>query len=410
MQRIGNTIFNLSRRGYATFLPREVVIVSAARTPIGSFQSKLAKISATQLGSIAIKGALDQAGVAADKVQEAYMGNVISAGAGQAPARQAVIGAGCPITTEATTINKVCASGMKAIMLAAQSIALGHRDIMIGGGMESMSQVPYIVRSMRTGAGYGHQTAEDLILGDGLTDTYNKFHMGMCGENTAEKLGISREEQDEYAINSYARSAKSVKEGRFVKEIVPVEVPQRKGDPLRIDEDEEYKNVNVNKVASLRTVFKKDGTITAANASTLNDGAAAVLLMARETAESMGLKPLAAIRGFADAAIAPIDFPIAPAEAVPLALKNAGVSVSDISSWEVNEAFSVVALANMKILGLDASKVNMYGGAVSLGHPIGMSGARLVGSLAHQLESGQLGCASICNGGGAASAIVIEKL
>eukprot|EP00048_Salpingoeca_helianthica_P014944 m.224338 g.224338 ORF g.224338 m.224338 type:complete len:397 (+) comp16452_c0_seq1:3009-4199(+) len=391
-------------------LARDVVILSSARTPIGSFQGKLSSVIATKLGSTALKAAIERAGLTPKDIEEVYMGNVISAGLGQAPARQAVIEAGCPVTTEATTINKVCASGMKSIMFAAQSIALGHRDIMAAGGMESMSNVPYVVRSARGGAGYGHQTLEDLILGDGLTDVYNKVHMGMCGEETAAKHGISRADQDAYALESYKRSAAAVSAGRFKKEIVGIEVPQKKGAAVVIDEDEEYKNVNPAKVSQLRTVFKKDGTITAANASKINDGACAAVIAAGDVAAQRGLKPIALIRGYADAAIAPMDFPTAPAFAIPRALAMAGLKTSDIDMWEINEAFSVVVLANIKMLGIDPAKVNINGGAVSLGHPIGMSGARIVATLAHQLKPGQKGVAAICNGGGGASAVVVEKL
>lgn len=394
----------------APFLPRDVVIVSSARTPIGSFQGKLASLSATRLGAISFKAAVQRAGLTPQDIEEVYMGNVIAAGAGQAPARQVALEAGCPVTTEATTINKVCASGMKAVMMATQSIALGHREVMVAGGMESMSNVPYIVRSARAGAGYGHQTMEDLVLGDGLTDVYNKVHMGMCGEETAQKYSVGRPQQDQYALESYRRSAEATKAGRFKSEIVSVEVPQKKGAPLVLSEDEEYVNVNPDKVPSLRAVFKKDGTITAANASTLNDGACSVVLMSAAAAAQRGIKPLARILAFADAAIAPIDFPTAPAHAVPRALQAAGLTVDDVALWEINEAFSVVVLANMKILGLDHKKVNVNGGAVSLGHPIGMSGARITATLAHQLQPGQKGVAAICNGGGGASAIVVEKL
>eukprot|EP01147_Barroeca_monosierra_P000966 gene966-4210_t len=427
----------------STSLPRDVYICSAARTPIGSIGASLAKVTAPTLGTIATKGAIERAGLSPEDIEEVYFGNVISAGMGQSPARQVALGAGCTESTEATTINKVCASGMKAVMMAAQNITLGRRHLMVAGGTESMSNVPYILRNLRYGASYGHQNAEDLILGDGLTDVYNKFHMGMCGEDTATKLGITREECDAYALESYRRSADSAAAGLLAKEIVPVNIPQRKGDDKVVDEDEEYKSIKHDRVPTLRAVFKKDGIITAANASTLNDGAAALVLASEEALGKYNLTPLAKIRefllldmfsdpapkafiiipqmvlsavlvlsavGFADAARAPIEFPIAPALATPLALEDAGVSSNDISRWEVNEAFAVVALANIKLLNLDPTKVNINGGAVSIGHPIGMSGARIVGSLVHHLDSGELGCASICNGGGAASAIVIEKI
>ncbi|EGD77011.1 acetyl-Coenzyme A acetyltransferase 1 [Salpingoeca rosetta] len=394
----------------STGLPKDVYICSAARTPIGSINSSLAAVTAPRLGVIAAQGAMERAGLKPEHVEEVYFGNVISAGAGQSPARQVAIGAGCPVSTEATTINKVCASGMKAIMMAAQNITLGVRNVMVAGGMESMSNAPYILRKMRAGAGYGHQTAEDLVLADGLTDAYNNIHMGLCGEDTAEKYNITREQCDEFAIESYKRSSKAAESGVLAKEIVDVNIPQRKGDDKVVSVDEEFTRINFDRIPSLRSVFKKDGVITAANASTLNDGAAAVVLASEEAVAQHGLTPLAKIRGFGDAARAPIEFPIAPALATPIALENAGVSVADISRWEINEAFAVVVLANMKMLNIDASKVNINGGAVSIGHPIGMSGARIVGSLVHHLEKGELGCASICNGGGAASAIVIEKL
>eukprot|EP00043_Microstomoeca_roanoka_P001327 m.32188 g.32188 ORF g.32188 m.32188 type:complete len:416 (-) comp10758_c0_seq1:217-1464(-) len=391
-------------------LPKDVYICSAARTPIGSINSSLAAVPAARLGAIAAKGAIERAGLKPENIEEVYFGNVISAGIGQSPARQVALGAGCTDSTEATTINKVCASGMKAIMFAAQNITLGMRNVMVAGGTESMSNAPYILRKMRAGAGYGHQMAEDLVLADGLTDAYNNIHMGLCGEDTAQKLGITREESDAFALESYKRSAQAAADGLLAKEIVPVNIPQRKGDDKIVSEDEEYKNIKYDRVPTLKPVFKKDGVITAANASTLNDGAAAVVLASEEAVAKYGLTPLAKIRGFADAARAPIEFPIAPALATPIALENAGVSASDIARWEINEAFAIVVLANIKLLNLDASKVNINGGAVSIGHPIGMSGARIVGSLVHHLKSGELGCASICNGGGAASAIVIEKL
>jgi len=387
----------------------DVVIVSAARTPLGSFRSALASIPCPKLGSIAIKAAIEKAGVQPSDVGEVYMGSVLTAMAGQAPARQAALGAGVPNTTPCTTINKVCASGMKAVMMAAQAIATGCQDVMVAGGMESMSNVPnYVSRDVPA---YGGFQVHDGILYDGLTDVYNKFHMGMCGENTADVKGITREMQDEYAINSYKRSAAAWQNGVFASEIVPVNVPQKRGKPdLVISEDEEYKKVNFDKVASLRAVFKKDGTVTAANASTLNDGAAALVLMAAETAKHMNLTPLAKVVAIGDAAMAPIDFPIAPADAMNKVLKLAGLSANDMEMIEINEAFSVVALANIQDLNLDPAKVNVHGGAVSLGHPIGMSGARIVGHMAHCLSSGNFGLASICNGGGGASAMIIQKM
>eukprot|EP00911_Craspedida_sp_UC1_P000232 UC1_evm1s176 len=395
-----------ARRGIA-----DVYIGSTARTPIGSFRSSLADVPATKLGAIAVQGAIERAGgLEAADVEDGYMGNVISAGLGQAPARQAMVGAGCPFETEATTVNKVCASGMKAITLAAQNIQLGQRDVMVAGGMESMSQVPYINRNLRGGSGYGDQVSEDLILGDGLTDVYDDIHMGVCAEHTAEKYDISREAQDEFALESYRRSAEAWTSGKLSKEVVPVVIETRRGTTV-VDTDEEFPKVKPEKVPKLRAVFKKDGTVNAANSSTLNDGAAAITLFSKAGLDKHpGVKPLARILGFADAALAPIDFPVAPAEATKKALAMAGKSVKDIDVWEINEAFAVVVLANMKILGIDADKVNVNGGAVSLGHPIGASGARIVATLAEQLEPGQLGCASICNGGGGSTAIVLEKM
>lgn len=388
---------------------QDVYIVSSVRTPIGSFQGALAPLSATKLGALVFAEAVKRAGILPSNVEEVYFGNVISAGAGQAPARQVALGAGCPESVICTTINKVCASGMKSVMLAAQAIQLGQH-IVVAGGMESMSNTPYILRGMRAGSGYGHQTAEDLILADGLTDVYNKFHMGMCAEHTAEQYNITRQAQDDYALRSYACSTAATASGRLAREILPITVPHRKGDVV-VKDDEEFKNLNAAKVSTLRPAFKKEkGTVTAANASKLNDGACALVLMSGEAVKKFNVKPLARIRGFADAARLPIDFPIAPALAVPKALKAAGVAIGDVAQWEFNEAFAVVAIANQMILGLDMAKVNPYGGGVSLGHPIGMSGARITGTLAHQMLPGQIGCAAICNGGGGASAIVVEKL
>ncbi|KAL7746865.1 Acetyl-CoA acetyltransferase A, mitochondrial [Sorochytrium milnesiophthora] len=385
---------------------QRVFVVSAARTPVTLFQGSLAKMSAPQLGSVAIKGALARANVRPDQVDEVYMGNVVSANAGQAPARQAALLAGCPESTEATTINKVCSSGMKAIMMAAQSLSLGHQQIMVAGGMESMSNVPYYAPR---NAKYGHQQLTDGIIKDGLWDVYNQFHMGNCAENTAAKHGISRAAQDEHAIESYKRSAAAWQSGVFQREVVPVTLKER-GKEVVVGEDEEYKNVKFDKIPSLKAVFKTDGTVTAANASTLNDGASAVVLMTEKKCNELGLTPLAEIISFADAACAPIDFPIAPALAIPKALERAQLNLSDMSLFEINEAFSVVVRANEKILGLDPSKVNTAGGAVSLGHPIGSSGSRIVVTLTHLLKQGQYGCAAICNGGGAASSIILKKL
>ena len=390
----------------------EVYIISAVRTPIGSFGGSLASLTAVQLGSAAIKGALEKAGVNASEVNEVLMGNVVSAGLGQAPARQASVGAGIGYSVPCTTINKVCASGMKAVMLGAQSIMLGHNDVVVAGGMESMSNIPYYLPKARYGYKYGNGELLDGLLKDGLWEVYNEFAMGNCGDHTARELKISREEQDEFAINSYKKSAKSWEEGLFKDEIVPVAVPQRRGEPLVISEDEEYKNVFFDKIPNLRPVFSKEGTVTAANASTINDGASALILMSKEKADALGLKPMARIAGFADAAQDPLWFTTAPALALPKAIKNAGLEQNDIDFYEINEAFSVVVLANNKELGLDPDTVNVLGGAVSLGHPLGASGARIIttlNSVLHQ-KGGHYGAAGICNGGGGASAIVIEKL
>lgn len=390
------------------------LIVSAVRTPIGSFRGSLSLLPATKLGSIAIQAAVQRAEIKPQMVQEIYMGNVLQAGGGQAPARQAAIGAGLPISTICTTINKVCASGMKTIMLAAQSLMLGAQDCMIAGGMESMSNVPYYLPKGRGGLGYGHQTIEDGIIKDGLWDVYNQIHMGICAEDTAQKFGISRLDQDEYAMRSYRLAAQASENGTLAKEIVAVNIPQKKGKPDTIVKyDEEYLKADFERFASLKPAFKKEedgGTVTAANASSLNDGAAACVLMTPKAAKAAGVRPLARIVGFADSEIAPIDFPTAPAGAMSKVLKQCGLKKEDISLWEINEAFAVVVLANIKLMELNPSIVNVHGGAVSLGHPIGMSGARIVGHLVHNLERGQLGLASICNGGGGASAIVIEKL
>ncbi|GAC93716.1 acetyl-CoA C-acyltransferase [Pseudozyma hubeiensis SY62] len=383
----------------------DVYIVSAARTPIGSFNGVLKKATAPELGVVAVKAAIERAGIKPDQVEEVYMGNVLQGNVGQAPARQVALKSGCPDTTEATTINKVCASGMKAISLAAQSIALGQRGVMVAGGMESMSNAPYY---LPRGNAYGHVQATDAIVKDGLFDVYNQFAMGNCAENTAKKLSITREQQDAFAVESYRRSAEAWKANAFASEIAPVTISDKKGDVV-ISEDEEYKNVKLEKIPSLRPVFDKNGTITAANASTLNDGASAVVLASEAEVAKMGVKPLAKIVAFADAACAPIDFPIAPAYAIPKALERAGLTKDDIALFEINEAFSAVALANNQMLGLDASKVNVLGGGVSLGHPIGSSGARIVVTLAHALKPGQYGCAGVCNGGGGASAIIIKR-
>ncbi|GAB1357535.1 acetyl-CoA C-acyltransferase [Cloacibacterium normanense] len=391
---------------------KEVFIVSAARTPMGSFLGSLSSIPAPKLGAIAIKGALDKINLDAKHVQEVYMGNVLQAGEGQAPARQAALGAGLSNETPSTTINKVCASGMKAVMMASQSIKSGDQDVIVAGGMENMSQVPHYY-SARNAVKLGDVKMQDGMLVDGLTDVYNKVHMGVCAEKCAANYEFSREDQDNFAIQSYKRSAEAWASGKFKEEIVPVEIPQRKGEPIIFSEDEEYKNVNFDRIGTLPTVFQKEnGTVTAANASTLNDGASALVLMSKEKMEELGLKPLAKIVSYADAAHEPEWFTTAPAKALPIALKKAGLEVSDIDFFEFNEAFSVVGLANNKILGLDESKVNVNGGAVSLGHPLGSSGARIIVTLINVLKqnNGKYGAAAICNGGGGASAIVIENL
>ncbi|WP_416865200.1 MAG: acetyl-CoA C-acyltransferase [Imperialibacter sp.] len=391
---------------------QEVVIVSAVRTPIGSFGGALAGLSATQLGSIAIKGALEKAGVGAKEVGEVFMGNVISANLGQAPARQASLGAGIGQNVPCTTINKVCSSGMKAVMIGAQSIMTGQNEVVVAGGMESMTNVPYYIPKARYGYKYGHGQLIDGLMHDGLWEIYNGFPMGNCAENTAKEMKITREEQDAYAINSYKRVAAATEAGYFKDEIVPVEIPQRKGDPILMKEDEEFKNVNFDKIPSLRPVFEKDGTVTAANASTINDGASALIITSAAKAKELGLIPIAKIRGFGDAAQDPMWFTTSPSLAIPKAMKMAGVSKNDVDFYEINEAFAAVAIANNRKLELDPARVNVFGGAVALGHPLGCSGARIIttlNSVLHQ-EGGTIGVAGICNGGGGASAIVIEKI
>lgn len=391
---------------------KEVYIVSAVRTPLGSFGGKLSGLTAIELGSIAIKGALNKAGVKAEEVQEVFMGNVLSANLGQAPARQASIGAGVGYNVPCTTINKVCASGMKAVMFGAQSIMLGINDVVVAGGMESMSNVPFYVPKARFGYKYGNAELVDGLVKDGLFEAYYKFPMGNCADNTAREMKISREEQDAYAIQSYQRSAESWAKGYFKDEVIPVELQGRKGETILIEEDEEFKQVMLDKIPSLKPVFEKDGTVTAANASTMNDGASALVLVSKEKMEELGLKPLAKIRGFADAATDPLWFTTAPALAIPKAIKHAGLTEADIDYYEINEAFAAVALANQRKLNLDNDKLNVFGGAVSLGHPLGASGARIIttlNSVLHQ-KSGKIGVAAICNGGGGASAMVIEKL
>ena len=391
---------------------KEVFIVSAARTPMGSFLGSLSSIPAPKLGAIAIKGALDKINLDAKHVQEVYMGNVLQAGEGQAPARQAALGAGLSNETPSTTINKVCASGMKAVMMASQSIKSGDQDVIVAGGMENMSQVPHYYNA-RTATKLGDVKMQDGMLVDGLTDVYNKVHMGVCAEKCAAEYQFSREDQDNFAIQSYKRSAEAWEAGKFKEEVVPVEIPQRKGEPIIFAEDEEYKSVNFDRIGTLPTVFQKEnGTVTAANASTLNDGASALVLMSKEKMEELGLKPLAKIVSYADAAHEPEWFTTAPAKALPIAVKKANLDISDIDFFEFNEAFSVVGLANNKILGLDDSKVNVNGGAVSLGHPLGSSGSRIIVTLINVLKqnNAKYGAAAICNGGGGASAIVIENI
>ena len=381
---------------------KEVVIVSAVRTPMGSFGGSLSSVSATKLGATAIKGAIEKAGIEASVIDEVFMGNVLQANLGQAPARQAAMFAGISQNVPCTTINKVCSSGMKSIMIAAQSIKCGDNDIVIAGGMENMSSVPHYFDKGRTGQKLGDMKLIDGLVKDGLTDVYNRVHMGVCAEKCATEMNFTREEQDAFAIESYNRSTNSWATGKFTDEVVSVEVPQRRGDALIITEDEEYKNVK----------FDKEGTVTAANASTLNDGASALVLMSAEKAAELNLTPLAKIVSYADAAHEPEWFTTAPAKALPIALGKAGLAITDVDYFELNEAFSVVGLANMKILDLDASKVNVNGGAVSIGHPLGSSGSRIIVTLINVLKQngGKIGAAGICNGGGGASAMVIELL
>lgn len=391
---------------------KEVFIVSAVRTPIGSFLGSLAAIPATKLGSTAIKGALEKINLDPAEVEEVYMGNVLQANEGQAPARQAALGAGLSNSVPATTINKVCASGMKAVMFAAQSIKCGDADVIVAGGMENMSSVPHYLDG-RNGVKLGDIKLVDAIVKDGLTDVYTKQHMGSCAELCAKEYNFSREDQDNFAIESYKRTAKATENGKFKDEIVSVEIPQRKGEPIIFSEDEEFKKVNFEKISSLATVFQKEnGTITAANASPINDGASALVLMSKEKMESLNLKPLAKIISYADAAQEPEFFTTAPSKALPKALAKANLKISDIDFFELNEAFSVVGLANIKILGLDPAKVNVNGGAVSLGHPLGNSGSRILVTLINVLKQngGKLGAAAICNGGGGASALVLELM
>jgi len=388
---------------------KDVVIASASRTPMGGFRGPMAAIPAPKLGALTIEETLKRANIDKDSVDEVYMGNVLPGGMMQAPDRQAALFAGLSPSIPCTMVNKVCASGMKSIMLAAGNIAAGRSKIVVAGGFESMSNVPYYMR--RGDTPYGGVNLVDGLTYDGLTDVYNKFHMGNCGENTAKKLGISRQEQDEYGMQSYKRSAMAYEEGHIQPELVPVEIAQKRGKPpLLISQDEEYQNINFDKFTKLKTVFQKEGgTVTAGNASTLSDGAASCLLMSSEEAQARGVEVLARVVDYADGATDPIDFPIAPKFANERLLRQVGMRAEEVDLWEINEAFSVVVLANMKLHELDPAKVNIHGGAVSLGHPLGASGARIVMHLAYALKSGQRGIASICNGGGGASAIMLEK-
>lgn len=389
---------------------KDVVIVSAARTPIGSFMGALATVPAPRLGAIAIEGALDKIGLDTHLIDEVVMGHVVQAGAGQAPARQAAIFAGLPDSVPCTTVNKVCASGMKAVMQAAQAIALGDISVAVAGGMENMSLIPHYVH-LRTGQKFGPTTLIDGMQKDGLVDVYDQNAMGVCADACAKEHDFSREDQDAYAIQSYTRAANAWKDGKFTDEVVPVAVSQRRGEPIMVTEDEEFKNVKMDKIPELRPAFSKDGTVTAANASTINDGAAALVLMSAEKAKELGLTPLAKILSFADAAQAPEWFTTAPAKALPKAIAKAGLHIDDIDFFEFNEAFAVVGLANMKLLGLSDKNVNVNGGAVSLGHPLGCSGARILITLLSVLQqnNGKIGAAAICNGGGGASAIIVER-
>ena len=390
---------------------KEVYIISAVRTPMGSFGGALSSVPATKLGAAAIKGALDKAGVAPNAVEEVFMGNVLQAGLGQAPARQAAMFAGITNDVPCTTVNKVCASGMKSLSFAAQSIICGDNAIVVAGGMENMSMVPHYYNA-RNATKLGDVKMKDGMVLDGLTDVYNAVHMGVCAEKCAAEHNITREDQDNFAIESYKRSAAAWDAGKFDDEIVPVEVPQRRGDAIIVNKDEEYTAVKMEKIPQLRTVFQKDGTVTAANASTLNDGASALVLMSKEKAEELGVTPIAKLVGYGDAAHEPEWFTTAPSIAVPVALKKAGLEVSDIDYWELNQAFSVVGIYNTKALGLDPSKVDVNGGAVSLGHPLGNSGSRIIVTLINVLKQngGKYGAAGICNGGGGASAMVIENV
>jgi len=401
------------RRGFSSFHDRDVVVAGMARTPIAKLGGSLASLSAPRLGAHCITEAINRSGIDKKLIEEAFMGNVCSANIGQAPTRQAVIYAGLHLDVPSTTVNKVCASGMKALMLASMSISSGYRNVMVAGGMESMSNIPYYLPQARTGYRLGNGTLVDGLVNDGLWDIYNNQHMGNCGEICADKYKISRKDQDEYAIMSYKRATDAWNSGKFDLEVAGIEVPGKKGEKATlVSRDEEFSNIKLDKVATLKSAFKKDGTVTAANASKLNDGATAMVVVSGKLAKEQGLTPLFRIRGFGDAARDPVEFTTAPSDAVPRALKHAGVSLKDIHYHEINEAFSVVALANAQIMNLDLAKVNVHGGAVALGHPIGNSGARIIATLYGVLKANDatLGCASICNGGGGASAIVIERL
>ena len=392
-------------------MSKEVYIVSAVRTPMGSFGGALSTVPAPQLGATAIKGALNKAGISADKVEEVFIGNVLQANLGQAPARQAAIFAGITNDVPCTTVNKVCASGMKAISLGVQSILSGDNDVVVAGGMENMSMVPHYFNA-RVATKLGDVKMVDGMVKDGLTDVYGQVHMGVCADKCATEYNISREDQDNFAIESYKRAAAAWDAGEFDDEIVPVEVPQRRGDAIVVSKDEEFTNVKMEKIPALRAVFTKEGTVTAANASTLNDGASALVLMSKEKAEELGVTPIAKIVGYGDAAHDPEWFTTAPSKAVPVALKKAGLQIGDIDYWELNQAFSVVGIVNTQKLGLDPAKVDVNGGAVALGHPLGSSGSRIIVTLINVLKqnNGKYGAAGICNGGGGASAMVIENL
>lgn len=392
-------------------MSKEIFIVAAVRTPMGSFMGSLSTVPATQLGSVAIKGALEKGKVNAEWIDEVFMGNVLQAGEGQAPARQAALGAGLGENVPCTTVNKVCASGMKAIMIGAQTILAGDNQMVVVGGMENMSLVPHYLDG-RNGVKFGNISMLDGISKDGLLDVYNKVPMGNCAETCAKEYNITREDQDKFAVESYTKAAEAWKAGKFNDEVVPVSVPQRKGDPIVVSEDEEYKNVFLDKIPGLRPAFDKDGTVTAANASTINDGASALILASKEAVEKHGLKPIAKIVSYADAAQAPEWFTTAPAKAIPIALGKANLTVKDVDYWELNEAFAVVGIANTKLLGLDPAKVDVNGGAVALGHPLGNSGSRIIVTLINVLKqnNAKIGGAGICNGGGGASAMIIENI